>query len=129
MFATLALSDVRCFDGTILSAEGRISGPAQSLLGLAYSLGSTPWLHQVLSSLSCVPWISASPGCHTTQGQPQIFPVASLLKGHFAPVFFPMVLDPLTVGVLTFTLICKHGGSLGSLHVSSKCVFVSCLSG
>lgn len=112
-----------------LSVEGRIQGQP-GVSRDTHSHWRAPLCSpQVLSSLPLSPASLHSSGCHITHGELQLFPAASLLKGHFACVFLSVVLAPLTVGVLTSALISKHQGLLGDDSGPSKCVFVSCLSG
>lgn len=101
-------------------------GPACSHQGQAHFLGSTPCSRQPPPHGAVSPGSLHSPGCHITPGAPQLFLAASLLKGHFAPVFLSVVLAPQAVGVLTSTLISKQGDSSGNtgLLVSAANVYL-----
>lgn len=82
---------------------------------------------QVLSSLSCVPWISVQPWLSHHTRNTAVPSRCLIAKRSFCSCFLSAVLAPKTVEVLIFTLLSKHGNSSGYTHVSSKCVFVSCL--
>lgn len=110
----------------MLSAKGRVQGQPAVIRARHIFWGVPLCSHQPLPHCAVSPGSLHGPGCHITRGAWQLFLAASLLKGHFAPVFLSVVLAPQAVGVLTFTLISKQGDSSGNtgLLVSTANVYL-----